>query len=121
MAEETTENTGKKTGRDNLKPPWQKGVSGNPRGRGHTPSITTAMKRLLKETATAEGHTWAEVCGKALLQHLVKGNGAAIKAVLERTEGLMQAEQPDTTAEAISCVKLLLERIEADADKHGTP
>jgi Family of unknown function (DUF5681) len=94
--ENSNENSSKPfhQGTANLKP-FPKGVSGNPKGRGHAPSIVTAMKRLLKEVATKdgvpikEGYTWAEVCAKALLGHVVKGNGAAIKAVLDRTEGLI--------------------------------
>lgn len=67
--------------RDNLKP-FKPGQSGNPGGRPKgSPSVTAVIRRLLEDEETVEK------LGKAILSQAARGNGAAMKLVVDRIDG----------------------------------
>ena len=76
---------------------WQKGVSGNPRGR---PKKEDSLTSLLKEEiakicpADREKRTWKKLIVRATLQLAMKGNATALKEVWERLDGkILQTEK----------------------------
>ena len=91
MDTENTETNTRKNGNGNLRPPWPKGKCPNPKGRPRgSVSIVHLIRRVLKEPCDvkgANGRTWAEVLGRSLIANAIKGNGTAIKQLLDRLEG----------------------------------
>lgn len=85
-----TDNSERRVGNGNLRP-FPKGKSGNPKGRPRgSISIVHLIRRVLKEPCDvkgANGRTWAEVLGRSLIANAIKGNGTAIKQLLDRLEG----------------------------------
>lgn len=72
----------------NLKP-FKSGESGNPGGRPKgSVSVTAAMRRHLGEGDTVDK------LAKAILSQAARGNGAAIKQVLDRIDGPVVPKQP---------------------------
>jgi len=71
---------------------WQKGQSGNPKGRPKGDiCLTTHIKRVLAEVCEdpkADGRTYAELFARALIANAIKGNGPAIKEILNRVDGV---------------------------------
>jgi len=113
-------NTGKNTGNGNLRPPWKPGQVTNPKGRPRgSVSLTSILKKTLKEVATKEGHTYAEVLVRATVQNAVKGNGQALKLCWDRIDGILQPAEPDTEA-AVTKVGELLKRITIEAKSDVT-
>jgi hypothetical protein len=89
------ENTGRNTGNGNLKPPWPKGKCPNPKGRGRgNISLTSLIKRTLKEVCEADPNkrTWAEAFSRSLIGNAIKGNGIAIKEILNRVDGVIDPQ-----------------------------
>jgi hypothetical protein len=96
----------------NLRPPWPKGTSGNPKGRPPTRSraerLAEALDRIpggddrLRELA--EAPDVARLVAEAWLAEILAGNFAAFKLYLDRVEGPVGAAPPprdDTIAEAL--------------------
>ena len=75
--------------RANLKP-FVKGKSGNPAGRPRgTVNLTSAIRRVLKRPCEddEDKRTYAELFALSLVTNAIKGNGPAIKQILDRIEG----------------------------------
>ncbi len=69
--------TGQTTGRANLRPPWPKGVSGNPKGRpSHRKLFEEALARAVVEHA--------EAIAAALVQRALEGDARMMAALLDR-------------------------------------
>jgi hypothetical protein len=68
---------------------WQSGVSGNPRGRPPSErALSTILRRLLRAPApTQEGMSAREALCLQLLTRALEGDMAAIRLVLEYTDG----------------------------------
>lgn len=92
---------------DNLRPPWEKGQSGNPKGRpkGAISSKTILNKFLslvekgVKNPVTGEFEdmTVAEVMNLSIIAKARKGNLSAYREVLDRLEGKPQQNIDHTT------------------------
>ena len=76
---------------------WQKGTSGNPRGRPRKQdSLTSLLKEEIAKICPAdrENRTWKELIVLATLQLAMKGNATALKEVWERLDGkILQTEK----------------------------
>lgn len=120
-ANSTVDNTVKSGRTRGLKPPWKPGEAPNPKGRPRgSVNLTSILKRTLKEVATKEGHTFADVLVRATIQNAVKGNGAALKVCWERVDGILQSQEPSTES-AASKVGELLKRISIEAKTDVPP
>ncbi len=71
----------------NLRPPWPKGVSGNPAGRPRGKKLSEYLGDRLGEVEPRSGKTYGELVATALVVKCLKGDVPAIKEVLERLEG----------------------------------
>lgn len=90
MAESTERSTDKRIA--NLKPAWEKGQSGNPKGRKPgSINITNIIKRKLKEVAPGDpkGRKYLELVAESLILNTIKGNGTAIKQIMDRVDGVI--------------------------------
>lgn len=79
----------------NLSPAWKPGQSGNPKGKKPgTLSVTTILKKKLKEAAPKdkEGRKYINLLAESLILNAMKGNGTAIKEVLNRVDGIVKDE-----------------------------
>jgi len=74
-----------KTGKEG----WQKGQSGNPKGRTSKAACITSLIREMLDQPIEEGkpETWRQAIAKAILIGAVTGNPAITKELLERLEG----------------------------------
>lgn len=118
----TGENTGeapppaKRTGRENLRPPWKPGESGNPKGKPKRGPISSAFSRMLEqpvpktmlEASKLKGNkalpkkpTFADLMAFAMFNQVLKGNVAAVKEILNRTEGRTPAHMNLTTTDRL--------------------
>lgn len=80
----TTENTGK----SGLKPPWQKGQTGNPHGRPKNAYSLTAMLRERGEEMREDGRTWAQALSEKMWQIAVEeGDRAFGIYIVDRLDG----------------------------------
>lgn len=71
----------------NLKP-FQKGVSGNPKGRPKSITVSEALRRVLGEMMPNEPEsTYADAIARVLCEEAAKGNVAAAREIADRTEG----------------------------------
>ena len=74
----------------NLKAPWKKGQSGNPKGKKKgTKNISTYLKELLEnriETKDGYKETGAVIAYR-MIQSAIKGDRHMIREILDRTEG----------------------------------
>ena len=92
----------KKNPRDNLRPPWKPGESGNRSGRPKRGPISDAFARMLDqqvpkamlEASKLKGNkalpkkpTFADLMAFSMFNQVLKGNVAAVKEILNRTEG----------------------------------
>ncbi len=81
--------------RKNLKP-FKPGESGNPKGKKPgTLNITTIIKKKLKEVAPTDkaGRKYINLLAESLILNAMKGNGTAIKSILDRVDGVVAEEQ----------------------------
>ena len=67
----------------NLRPPWKKGESGNPKGRPKGMNVTARLKRILDEN---EGQV-SEALAKAIIKAALKGDHKFVTTILDRVEG----------------------------------
>jgi hypothetical protein len=68
----------------NLRPPWPKGVSGNPKGRPPS-KLERILKRMLEEEADEQGTPNVEALARAVLKAALKRAGSMErKALLDR-------------------------------------
>jgi hypothetical protein len=81
------------------KPPlgrrFQKGRSGNPKGRPPNKSCLTALLREELDKASPDdkdGKTWAELIVLATMRLAMAGNSTALKEVWERMDGKVSGE-----------------------------
>lgn len=90
---------------NNLRPPWAKGRSGNPRGRPKTKPLTDALRKQLGKRVMADDlekiqkavprlldvlgkrPTYADLLAWRMLQQSMSGNMHAARVVLDRIEG----------------------------------
>lgn len=81
----------KRDKRENLRPPWTKGVSGNPSGRPKKTPYTDAHREvaelLVKELKVSKSDSVARVVAKAIAKQAVKGKLAFAKEIADRVEG----------------------------------
>jgi hypothetical protein len=74
------------------KSPWVKGVSGNPAGRPKGGvSITEAIKRRLNEIDPKKRKKVVDIFADSLVKNAIKGNGVAMRIVVERVDGVIKA------------------------------
>ncbi len=102
----------------NLKP-FKPGQSGNPAGKKRgTISIASHIKRKLKEIAESdkEQRKYIDILAESLIINAIKGNGTAIREVLNRVDGLVQPEKEETGPGAIAKIDELLDRITGEAE-----
>jgi hypothetical protein len=78
--------------------PWKAGESGNPSGR--KTGLVTLLKEALETAKTDGGETLAEQLADSIIMHAIKGNGAYLNAVLDRTEGKVGAKSAQEQAAA---------------------
>lgn len=87
--------------KDNLKP-FKPGQSGNPGGRPKgSCSVAAIIRQLLTDEETATK------LAKAILSQAARGNGAAIKQVLDRTDGPVQ-QKVDFLFESKATIRAML-------------
>lgn len=71
----------------NLKP-FPKGVSGNPKGRPKSITLSEALRRVLGEAMPSEPEsTYADTIARVLCEEATRGNVAAAREIADRTEG----------------------------------
>ena len=72
-----------------LRPPFPKGVSGNPRGRPKTAALSQAYREKLAELYPRDpkGRTYAQVIADNIVKKAVKGNLSAASEIADRVEG----------------------------------
>jgi len=74
------------TGNGNLRPPWKKGQTGNPKGREKGGgSVVDALKRKMKEELS--GRYLADAVAQSLIKQALKGDVRAIKELMDRVDG----------------------------------
>jgi len=87
------ENTGKPRGYENLRPPFPKGVSGNPGGRPKCRDVNKALRRFLKRPAAIladkdlSKYSVAELLALQAIGHAVKGKSAYFRELMNRLYG----------------------------------
>ena len=98
------ESTGKKpkaTDPGQRHAPWKPGESGNPKGRpkGFI-SVTSAIKRMLKEIAPNDSkeRLYGNLLAESLIVNAIKGNGPAIKEIMNRVDGVVKEMQEHSGA-----------------------
>tara|TARA_B100001123_G_scaffold199096_1_gene226374 strand:- start:430 stop:867 length:438 start_codon:yes stop_codon:yes gene_type:complete len=79
----------------NLRPPWKKGQSGNPKGR---PKGRTLTDRLLKRLEQ-EGGEIADLLVDAWIREAKRGRFPQLKEILDRTEGKVAEKRELTGAD----------------------
>lgn len=97
----------------NLRPAWQKGQSGNRNGRPKSKPLTKALTRQLSKKVPPDmlakislqspqihmvigkKPTYADIVAWSWIQQAVKGNGAALRNMLDRIEGRIPKEMAD--------------------------
>lgn len=79
----TTGSSGKNRGVENLRP-FKPGQSGNPSGR---PKGSVSITKHLIAALEAQDEQQAKMLAQAIIIHAAKGNGAALKCVMDRIDG----------------------------------
>jgi uncharacterized protein DUF5681 len=71
--------------------PFQKGISGNPRGGSHRGRLANLLFQQLNEMVEGDPkqRTAAELVVRALIKEAIKGNVRAAEICLERVDGKM--------------------------------
>jgi hypothetical protein len=93
FGQNTETNTGGRQRRiENLRPPWPKGVSGNPGGRPKRQPVSEALARLADQLFPGDkrGRTYAEVAADrqfCLAASTKKGSTSAFSEIADRIEG----------------------------------
>jgi hypothetical protein len=79
---------GRKRSLANLKP-FSKGVSGNPKGRPKTITLSEAYRQALAEQMPndANGRSYAQAIAEMVIGEAVAGNVQAAREIADRTEG----------------------------------
>jgi hypothetical protein len=78
----------------NLRPPWPKGVSGNPNGRPvHV--VSTQLRQLLKRRTFPKARTFLEQIAEQIVIGALKGDHRFMEMLLDRTEGKVMPAQPE--------------------------
>lgn len=85
--------------RQNLRPAWKKGQSGNPNGRPKLPSIRDAIARILADEA--DGRTALDEVLAALFARAKQGNIRAAEVLLDRAYGKTTQHTDLTTQGAV--------------------
>jgi hypothetical protein len=84
---------------ENLKP-FESGKSGNPAGRARgSVNITSAIKRVLKdykEVSPGDKRKYVDILAQSLVVNAIKGNGTAIKQILDRVDGVVAEKHEHT-------------------------
>jgi hypothetical protein len=83
------DNTPEKTAKNNLRPAWKKGQSGNPAGRPvGSISVTSMVKKKLEEVPEGQQKTYLELLvGRIIKQAIVDGDPQMIKTIWQYTDG----------------------------------
>jgi hypothetical protein len=68
---------------DNLRPPWEKGQSGNPKGRPKGRGVTDRLKELLNE----DDGKISDALAKSIIKAALKGDYRFVREILDRVEG----------------------------------
>jgi len=89
--------TAKSPGLANLRPPWQKGQSGNPKGKATGPNWQSRMRAAARAAVT---HEDIEAIVKLLLGKARDGKAWAIREVLDRVVGRLVEEGASDPAAA---------------------
>lgn len=90
--------TEKAPGNGNLKPPWEKGVSGNPKGSDRGKRLNTILKELLDvnsgeiDPITQKKLTRNQAMALKIISKASKGDVKAAREIWDRLEG--KAKQP---------------------------
>ncbi len=69
----------------NLKKPWQKGQSGNPKGRPKLPSMKAILESVLGDTK--DGKTACEAIMMAMRNKAIKGDVRCAEFIIDRAYG----------------------------------
>jgi len=89
LGKETPTKTPKKNKLDNLKPPWQKGQSGNPNGRPEgTISIVSEIKKKLLEIPDGQKKSYLEIfLIKLFKKCMIDEDTTMMKDLIDRVDG----------------------------------
>lgn len=93
-----------------LRPPWPKGVSGNPGGRPQGIKLTNLLLSILEEPTRSGKITKAELLMRQVVRQAILGNTALVKEIIERSDGKV----PDRIAGPDGGVLKILKGVTAD-------
>lgn len=89
MKNQNSDKTPKKSPKDNLRPPWKKGQSGNPKGRPvGSYSIVDVIRRKLMELTPDNKRTFMEALGDKIISGAMNGSEASQRLILNYLEGM---------------------------------
>lgn len=85
--------------KENLKPPWKPGQTGNPKGGPKRKPITDALLEALEKNKVGKldlpnGRTLIELIIEAWVRNIVAGNQRAISDLMDRLEGKVSDDPP---------------------------
>lgn len=93
VGDSTTESANKQGNVGRGRPPrehqFKKGQSGNPKGK---PKGTLSITKHIRAALEANDHEKAKQLADALIYNAAKGNGAAMKQILDRIDGPVKEE-----------------------------
>jgi hypothetical protein len=94
---------------------WQKGVSGNPKGRPRD-RILPHLKEIAEQAYPDQsGHTYAEMAARALFEAGISGDIHALRELLDRLDGRMRVGM-DVTTETVDREKQREDALQLFAD-----
>jgi hypothetical protein len=94
----TGDNTGKHPGSENLKPPWPKGKSGNPKGRRKgSYSLRTILRQICQEPGKDRKTKGEELMAVLMQKALTKPDANLLKLIIENVDGKL----PETVLAAM--------------------
>lgn len=109
--------------------PWEKGQSGNPKGRPKEGcSWATIMTAALEQTQTIEKigsdgkvtkitKPRKDILVEILIQEALKGNMTALEKIFDRTEGKPHQSMDVVSSVGVTMEQLLDEQAEADKER----